>query len=77
MFLSGVGPRLAKSDNNDSSVPGLHIDHNGNFKRALKMIHKSKEIGVDIIKFQTFIPKSVVTRNASKAKYQNSNKWPN
>ncbi|MEC8604163.1 MAG: Rid family hydrolase [Bacteroidota bacterium] len=31
LFLSGVGPRVAKSDANDSSVPGLKLDHNGNF----------------------------------------------
>lgn len=32
LFLSGVGPRLAGSDANDSGVPGLSLDHNGNFK---------------------------------------------
>lgn len=31
LFLSGVGPRVPKSDANDSSVPGLKLDHNGNF----------------------------------------------
>ncbi len=32
LFLSGVGPRVANSDANDSKVPGLELDHNGNFK---------------------------------------------
>ena len=32
LFLSGVGPRLAGSDVHDSGVPGLELDHNGNFK---------------------------------------------
>ena len=32
LFLSGVGPRIAGSDSNDSGVPGLELDHNGNFK---------------------------------------------
>lgn len=32
LFLSGVGPRSANSDQNDSKVPGLELDHNGNFK---------------------------------------------
>ena len=32
LFLSGVGPRKANSDENDSIVPGLETDHNGNFK---------------------------------------------
>ncbi|MFT5822276.1 MAG: 2-aminomuconate deaminase [Crocinitomix sp.] len=31
LFLSGVGPRVAGSDTNDSLVPGLKLDHNGNF----------------------------------------------
>ena len=31
LFLSGVGPRKAKSGPNDSVVPGLELDHNGNF----------------------------------------------
>ena len=32
LFLSGVGPRNAGRDANDSRVPGLELDHNGNFK---------------------------------------------
>jgi 2-aminomuconate deaminase len=31
LFLSGVGPRTAGSDANDSGVPGLELDKNGNF----------------------------------------------
>lgn len=31
LFLSGVGPRIAGSDIHDSGVPGLELDHNGNF----------------------------------------------
>ena len=31
LFLSGVGPRVAGSDSNYSAVPGLKLDHNGNF----------------------------------------------
>ena len=31
LFMSGVGPRIAGSDANDSGVPGLELDHNGNF----------------------------------------------
>lgn len=32
LFLSGVGPRVAGSGPNDSAVPGLKLDHNGNFE---------------------------------------------
>lgn len=31
LFLSGVGPRVAGSNRTDSEVPGLKLDHNGNF----------------------------------------------
>ena len=31
LFLSGVGPRIPGSDSNDSGVPGLVLDKNGNF----------------------------------------------
>ena len=31
LFLSGVGPRKAGSDETDSFVPGLELDKNGNF----------------------------------------------
>ena len=31
LFLSGVGPRVAGSDDIDSAVPGLKLDKNGNF----------------------------------------------
>lgn len=31
LFLSGVGPRVAGSNKTDSEVPGLSLDHNGNF----------------------------------------------
>ena len=32
LFLSGVGPRTAGTDEHDSFVPGLELDHNGNFE---------------------------------------------
>lgn len=32
LFLSGVGPRVAGTGPNDSGVPGLRLDHNGNFE---------------------------------------------
>ena len=31
LFLSGVGPRVAGSNQTDSEVPGMKSDHNGNF----------------------------------------------
>lgn len=46
------------------------VNHNGNMELAKEMVRKAKEAGVDYIKFQTFIPRQLVSRYASKAEYQ-------
>ena len=38
LFLSGVGPRKAGSDDSDSEVPGLQLDKNGNLKTVHSFI---------------------------------------
>lgn len=46
------------------------VNHNGSLALAKKMVLAAKDAGVDYIKFQTFIPKKLVSRYASKADYQ-------
>lgn len=46
------------------------VNHNGDFKTALKMIDAAKEANADYIKFQTFIPEKLVSKYAEKADYQ-------
>lgn len=46
------------------------VNHNGNIEIAMRMIDAAKEAGADYIKFQTFIPKELVAKNAKKAEYQ-------
>ncbi|WP_097025885.1 N-acetylneuraminate synthase [Clostridium peptidivorans] len=46
------------------------VNHNGNLELAKLMIDKAKEAGANCIKFQTFISKNIVSKNASKAQYQ-------
>ncbi len=46
------------------------VNHNGNMELAKEMVRKAKEAGADYIKFQTFIPRQLVSRYASKADYQ-------
>ena len=53
LFLSGVGPRTAGSDSNDSGVPGLELDHNGNFK-AFDLLYCSH---VGIFKYYILLAK--------------------
>ncbi|MDR1917347.1 MAG: N-acetylneuraminate synthase [Synergistaceae bacterium] len=46
------------------------VNHNGSLDMALEMVDVAAECGADIIKFQTFKPELVTSRNAAKAEYQ-------
>ena len=46
------------------------VNHNGDFILAKELIDIAAASGADAIKFQTFIAKMVMTRAATKAKYQ-------
>lgn len=46
------------------------VNHNGSVDLAKKMVKEAKKAGADYIKFQTFIPKKLVSRFARKADYQ-------
>ena len=89
LFLSGVGPRTAGSDSNDSHVPGLKLDHNGNFlefdfeaqcrsvfdnvKIILEESDSSWEKLVDITVFLTNMKRDFATYNRIYAEYFNDN----
>ncbi len=47
------------------------VNHNGSFQNAIELIDAARESGVDAVKFQTFKPEEMVSRNAKKADYQN------
>lgn len=46
------------------------VNHNGSLEIAKLMVDSAKESGVDCIKFQTFVSKNIVSKNAVKAEYQ-------
>ncbi len=46
------------------------VNHNGDEDLAFQLVDAAVEAGADIVKFQTFKAESLVTKNASKAKYQ-------
>jgi N,N'-diacetyllegionaminate synthase len=46
------------------------VNHNGSIELAKKMIDKAKDAGADCIKFQTFVSRNIVSKNAGKAEYQ-------
>lgn len=49
------------------------VNHNGNLDIALEMIDEAANFGADYIKFQTMVPKELVSVNAKKAEYQITN----
>lgn len=89
LFLSGVGPRISGSDANDSGVPGLTLDHNGNFeefdfeaqvhsvfanvKAVLEASGASWDDLVDVTVFLTDMKRDFKTFNKIYAKYFKSN----
>ena len=89
LFLSGVGPRTAGSDSNDSHVPGLKLDHNGNFlefdfeaqcrsvfdnvKIILEESDSSWEKLVDVTVFLTNMKRDFTTYNRIYAEYFKDN----
>lgn len=46
------------------------VNHNGSLEIAKKLVDKAVEAGVDIIKFQTFKAKKLVSKSAKQAEYQ-------
>jgi len=46
------------------------VNHNGDYGRAVDMIHAAKEAGADYVKFQTAVPELVISSVAPKAEYQ-------
>ena len=49
------------------------INHKGNFTIAKKFIRIAKDCGADAVKFQSFVPEEVVTKNLNLADYQKRN----
>jgi N-acetylneuraminate synthase/N,N'-diacetyllegionaminate synthase len=46
------------------------VNHNGDVKLALELCDKAKEVGADIVKFQTWKTKNIITKSAKLAEYQ-------
>jgi N,N'-diacetyllegionaminate synthase len=51
-------------------IAEVGVNHNGNFKTALKYIDECKKIDADFVKFQLFKAEEVVTKKAELAEYQ-------
>ncbi len=49
------------------------VNHNGDIKIAKSLIDEAKKCGADIVKFQTFNPKKLASKQAKMAEYQKEN----
>tara|TARA_Y100001970_G_scaffold55808_1_gene70692 strand:- start:22315 stop:23322 length:1008 start_codon:yes stop_codon:yes gene_type:complete len=49
------------------------VNHNGNMVMAKKLIDVAKWAGADAVKFQTFSPEEITTKQMGKANYQSKN----
>ena len=49
------------------------VNHNGNEKLAFELVDAAHKAGADIVKFQTFKAKNLVTEQAKQADYQVAN----
>ncbi len=49
------------------------VNHNGDEKLAFELVDAAYKAGADIVKFQTFKAKNLVTKDAKQAKYQMTN----
>lgn len=49
------------------------VNHNGSNELALKLVFEAHKAGADIVKFQTFKAKNLVTESAEQARYQQKN----
>ena len=49
------------------------VNHNGSLNQAKELVDVAKDSGADIVKFQTFKPNNLVTKETKKALYQSLN----
>ena len=52
------------------------VNHNGSLELAKKLVDAAKDAGADCVKFQTFVSKNIVSKNAVKAEYQKQQTAP-
>lgn len=49
------------------------VNHNGDVNLAYKLCDAAKQVGADVVKFQTWKTESIITQNVDQAEYQQEN----
>ena len=65
-----IGDRSVGPDLPCLVIAEAGVNHNGSLEMALRLVDAAAEAGADIVKFQTFTAKEVVSPIAPKADYQ-------
>jgi len=65
-----IGDRLVGPDQPCLVIAEIGVNHNGSVDMARELVRAAVDAGADVVKFQTFSPETVATRNAPKAAYQ-------
>lgn len=68
--LVKIGDRLVGEGEPCFVIAEAGVNHNGDINLAKKLVDTAREAGADAVKFQTFKTEQLVTRSASKARYQ-------
>ncbi|GET45276.1 N-acetylneuraminate synthase [Capnocytophaga felis] len=58
-------------------IAEVGVNHNGDIKKAKKLVDIAFEAGVDYVKFQTFKAEKLVTKSTQRADYQDKNTGDN
>lgn len=68
-----IGNKLVGPNQPCFIIAEAGVNHNGDLKKAKKLIDVAVTAGADVVKFQTFVTENIVTRSAERAKYQKLN----
>jgi len=69
-----IGNKLIGDNQPCFIIAEAGVNHNGNLKLAKKLITAAKKAGADAVKFQTFRPESLLTKEAPISEYQKGKK---
>jgi N,N'-diacetyllegionaminate synthase len=58
-------------------IAEIGVNHDGELDKAIKLVDCAAEAGADVVKFQTYVAESLVTKDALRAEYQINNSIQN